>query len=329
MHARLAWVDGTTLTADNLTKVANDIIAVLTGETNENNLSTVSLPGGTSISSIYPAGWEIYDSGAGIDVTYPDAWILRAPTVDDPTQYKYLKLAFRSSSNYIYIRHQVMESWDSGTNTATNICTVDDINYVRFPPSSYNGNTLEIIATARFIWLRTNDNLYTCSFPAMEISRNHPCFAIGSGYVPVVQMQNNAFAATNFTGYYASVPRVIDAAGTADLTSYDIRCTNGGGRGSTNVSNEFDNLTSEIAYDNASNPSYGVQQIIFERRETIGAVLGDSTVADVFIMQGGVVAGFEDRTLHDLDATLDRRCMWHDESAVTAHGDLRYIMRTE
>jgi hypothetical protein len=163
----------------------------------------------------------------------------------------------------------------------------------------------------------------------MEISRIHPSLAIGTGRVPAVQMAGAAFGSTNFTTYNASIPRILDDAGTADLTGQDIRCTNGGGRGSTNVSNEFDNITAEIAYDGSNNPFYGIQQILFERRELIGQVCGDSTVADVFIMQGGTLAGFEDETLHTLDLMDDRRVMWTDTESITTHGDIRLIIKAE
>jgi hypothetical protein len=332
MHALLAWEGASSMSAGNLTLAAGDIIAVLTGETDKNNLSAMNLPGGTSIASAYPAGWEVYDSGAGVHVTYPDAWILRAPTVDDPTQYKYVKLAFRISSNYMYIDHSVMESWDAGTNIATNECTVDSINYCRFPTQSYSNNTMEIVATARFIFFRTNIYSTSYSFPCMEISRIHPCLEIGSGRVPAVQVDNVAFGQTNFTVptyTKAAIPRMLDDAGTADITNLPLRCTNGGGRPSTNISNEFDNLAVEVGYDNANNPSYGVQQILFEYRELVGQVCGDSTVADIFIMQGQVVAGFEDRTLHTLDTTDDRRIMWTDTQGIINHGDIRIVIQAE
>lgn len=326
MQTLLAFEPASSLTAGNLTLAAGDIIALLTGETDKNNLSAMCSPGGTTIASTYPAGWEVWDDDTGTS----NEWVLRAPTVDDATQYKYVKLRFYSSNSYMYIGHRVMEDWNPTTNIGTNMCTEDAVNYCRFPTQSYGPNTtMEIMATARYIMFRTNLYSATFSVPAMEISRIHPSLAIGTGRVPVVQMANNMFQATNYTTYYASIPRILDDGGTTDLTAYDIRCTNGGGRGSTNLSNEFDNITAEIAYDDSNNPFYGIQNILFERRETIGQVCGDSTVADVFIMQGGALAGFEDRTLHTLDTTDDRRIMWHDTINITTHGDIRWVIRAE
>ncbi len=329
MHATLAWQPDQPLNASNLTACAEDIIAVLTGETDKNNLGTMNLPGGTTIASSIPAGWEIWDDDPAVDVTYPDAWILRAPTVDDPAQYKYVKLAFRISSNYFYIRHQVMEDWNNVSHTATNLCTVDEVNYTRFPPQNYSFGSMEIVASARFIFIRANLYSLTASFPAMEISRVHPCLAIGSGRVPVVQLSGNAFGDTATNDRYARIPRVLDDAGTTDLTDIDTLCTNGGGRPSTNISNEFDNINYEIAYDDSNNPSRGIQQILFERREIVGQVFGDSTVAEVYLLQGGDAGNLLDRSLHTLDSNDDVRCLWYDTSNVTTHGNIRIIIKAE
>lgn len=328
MHTLLAFDGTSSLGTTNLARAASDIIAILTGETDKNNLSLMTSPGGTSISSTYPAGWEIWDDD--ISGTYPNSWILRAPTVDDPAQYKYVKLEFFTSSSYLYVQYSVMEYWDPVTNTPTNICTTWNVNLTRHPTNSYGpNNTLEIMATAQYIIFRANIYSSTWCIPAIEISRIHPSLGIGTGRVPVCMINQNGFAATNFTTYSARIPRILDDAGTADLTNQDIRVTNGGGRGSTNVSNEFDNIVAEVAYDDSGTPYYGVQQMIFERREIIGTPCGDSSAADLFIMQGGVLAGFEDRTLHTLDTTDDRRCMWFDDDAIITHGDCRWIIRAE
>jgi hypothetical protein len=321
MHTTLAWQGASSL---NVAQAAGDIIAVLTGETDKNNLSAMNLPGGTSIASAYPAGWTIWDDDTGT----ANEWVLRAPTVDDATQYKYVKLRFYNSSNYLYIGWRVMESWDVGSNVGTNMCTEDTMNCSRFPTQSYGNSTMEIISSARFIMVRTDNYSDTCGFPCIEISRTHPSLEIGSGRVPAVQIANS-WGGTSMTAYYASIPRILDDAGTADLTTQDIRCTNNGGRPSTNITNEFDNLAVEVAYDDSNNPSYGVQLILFERRELIGQVCGDSSVSDLYLMQGGVVAGFEDKTLHTLDTTDDVRIMGDVYDNFTTHNNWRYIIRAE
>ena len=326
MHAILAWQGAEALTAGNVTNAANDIIAVLTGETDKNNLSAFNLPGGTTIASSFAAGWTIWDSSTGT----ADEWVLRAPCDGDATQYKYVKLRFFASGTYLGIGHQTMEDWDAGSNTPTNACTEGTVNYNRYPTNSYSNGVTEVMATNRYIMIRASLYGRTWGIPCMEISRTHPCLEVGSGYLPAIQTTiGNPFVATNLTTYYARIPRILDDAGTADLTDQDIRCTNNGLRPSTNVTNEFDQLGLNIAYDNANNPFYGVHLILFERRELIGHVCGDSSVAGVYIAPGGVVSGFEDDTLHTLDTTDDLRCMWHDTENITTHGDIRFFIPAE
>jgi hypothetical protein len=325
MHATISWTGTSSLTAGNLTLAAGDIIAILTGETNTANLSAMVDVGGTTIASTYPAGWTVYDADTGT----ADEWVLRAPTVDDASQYKYVKLRFSIGSSYMFIGHQVMEDWNPTTNTATNACTEVNSTYSRFPTNSWSNNTMDLMATARYIMMRPQGYTGSMNIAAMEISRGHPCLEIGSGRVPVIQMTVTAFNATALnTSKNARIPRILLTTDT-DALDKSGRCTNGGGRPSTNLANEFDNITAEAAYDNANNPSYGIQQILFEAREDIGAVWGDSTVADVFIMQGGTLTGFEDRTLHTLDSANDRRCMWDDFGGILDHGDIRWIIRAE
>lgn len=323
MHATLAWQGSL-----NINEAASDIIAVLTGETDKNNLSPMNLPGGTTIASSFPAGWEIWDDDTGTI----DEWILRAPTVDDATQYKYVRMRFYNSSSYLTMEHQLMEDWNPTTNTATNAVVQFTIRTARHPATSYGpNNTTEVIATARYILIRSN--LYAsnvvCGFPCIEITRTHPCLEIGTGRIPAVQMNNGALAVTNFTTYNSDIPRILDDAGTTDLAPQDLRNTNSGVRPSTNISNEFDNLTADIAYDNAGNPSYGIHAIVFDRRDLVGQVCGDSSASDLFIMQGEIVTGFEDRTLHTLDLTDDRRLIWDAWNNVTTHGNVRYVIQAE
>lgn len=322
MHATLAW-QGSLVIAD----AASDVIAVLTGETDVNNLSSQILPGGTTIASSFPAGWEVWDDDTGV----ANEWVLRAPTVDDATQYKYVRMLFTNSSSYLRLTYAIMEDWDKDTNTPTNQCTVALSNTARFPATSYTNNTLDIIATARFMMFRNQLYISNIStfFPCIEITRTHPCLQIGTGRVPAVHMEDTALGQTSFTQYLSSIPRMLDDAGTADLLIQDIRAVNSGIRPMTNVTNEFDNLSAEKAYDSVGAVSYGIHAILFERRDLIGQVCGDSSVSDLHIMQGEVIAGYEDRTLHTLDLTDDSRVMWKAWNQITTHGNMRFVVQAE
>lgn len=323
MHAKIAWEPALSL---DVASAASDIVAVLTGETNKANLSSFVSQGGTTIASTYPAGWEVWDSSTGTANEY----VLRAPCDGDATQYKYVKLRFHIISSYLYCGHQLMEDWNPTTNTPTNACTEVVLNYTRHPLNSYNSNQVfHVFATPRYIAFRATVYAQTMTFPCMEISRVHPCFEVGSGYLPAIQMNTTQFSATNLTTYLARIPRVLDDAGTADLINQDLRMTNGGFRPETNVNLGYDQFSETIAYNSSGTPFYQIENIIFERRDLIGQVCGDSTTAGVFIAQGGVVTGFEDETLHTLDTTDDYRCIWRTTENITSHGNVRYFFPAE
>lgn len=321
MHAIIAWQNSL-----NPSQAGGDIIAVLTGETDKNNLSAQNLPGGTTIASTIPAGWEVWDDNTG--AADPE-WVLRAPTIDDPTQYKYVKLSFLSSSNYLYITHSIMEDWNPTTNTSTNITTSTQLNFSRFPPTSYSNNIMQIVCTAQYMMFRTDYYSDTCTIPIMEISRTHPCLAIGTGRVPAITMVSSMFTGTHLGLYYARIPRMLDDAGTTDLINVFLRATNNGVRPQTNLTNEYDNITLDVAYDSGGTPFYGVQLLLFERRDLIGQVCGDSSASDFYIMQGGVLTGFEDQTLHTLDTPNDRRVFGDLFDNFTTHGNIRYMIKAE
>ncbi len=303
----------------------SDVVAVLTGETDKNNLSSAILPGATEIASTYPAGWEVYDSDTGT----ASEWVLRAPCDGDATQYKYMKLRFVGGP-YAYMYYSLMEDWNPSTNTATNACTEKSIQMCRRPVESYGDFTqlFYLLSTNRYIYVRNTGYIYTTGFPCIEIDRIHPCLEVGSGYLPAVQTQNNPTSVTSLTVYYTKIPRILDDAGTADLTNYDIRMLSSMGRPLA-VSSEFDSLSSDVVYDSGGTPSYGIHLMVFERRETVGSIIGTSEVSKLWLMQAEAVTGFEDQTLHTLDTTDDVRVMWDTTNNIVGHGLGRYVIQAE
>lgn len=303
----------------------SDVVAVLTGETDPNNLSSAILPGATEIASTYPAGWEVWDSATGV----ADTWVLRAPCDGDATQYKYMKLRFVGGS-YAYMYYQLMEDWNPTTNTATNAVTEKFIQMARFAVESWGDDTqlFYLMATNRYIYVRNTGYLFTTGFPCIEIDRIHPCLGVGNGYLPAVQLQNNPTSITSMTVYPAQMPRILDDAGTADITNVQIRLESSLPR-PISVSSEFDSLSSDVGYDSGSTPSYGIHLMVFEHRETIGSIIGTSELAKIWMMQAETVAGFEDQTLHTLDTPDDVRVMWDTTNNVVGHGLGRYVILAE
>jgi len=294
---------------------AADIVAVLTGETDENNLSTDVVPGASSIIATIPAGWTIYDSATGV----ADEYILRAPTVDDATQYKYTRIKVTGTTTRT-ITCSTMEDWNPTTNVATNETTAGSMSLLRTPIGSF-GDTVQIvtlIATARYIAIRATGYLYTTIFPCVEISRIHPSLAIGTGRVPAVTMDDATLTNDNLVTYNTYIPRILDENGTADITNGAIRALATHQRPScVDTATEFDSLSTDVGYDSGGTPYYGIHLILFERRDLVGGIIGTSEVSKLWYVQAEVVAGFEDKTTHELDAPNDLKCLWTKTNLVT------------
>jgi len=308
----------------------SDIVALLTGETDKNNL-IAALPGATEIFSVYPAGWEMFDSDTGT----ADEWVLRSACDGDPAQFKYLRLRFFiGASTIMRIDSSVMEDWNPTTNTATNETTTDEISTFRMPISSWGDGVqiFDIFATNRYVtWRNTG---YTGIAPSMglaalEITRTHPCLAVGSGYVPVITTIDSWYTGTSFTSQFnARIPRILDDIGTTDLINKALRIGNTSSRGE-HVTNEYDNLSTAIVYDNAGNPFYALNLIHVEKYEDVGAPIGSSALGPIYSMEAGIVAGFESDTLHTLDTPNDLRLIWPEWNISTSKGQPKFLFRNE
>jgi hypothetical protein len=82
----------------------DDVIAVLTGETNLANLSTSLDQSQSEILSTISAGWTLHD------IPDTDARVIKAPHSDDPSVMKYARIRCDASRNW---RIQVYEDWDN------------------------------------------------------------------------------------------------------------------------------------------------------------------------------------------------------------------------
>ena len=99
----------------NQANMLSDIIAILTGETNVNNLSATCDKANTTITAaVEVAGWTVYDASAGTN-----AKCIRAAISDDGSNYygKYI-VVDTNSSGYLYLK--LYESWNSGSHSGTN-----------------------------------------------------------------------------------------------------------------------------------------------------------------------------------------------------------------
>lgn len=322
MFAELAWLSS----PSNASFIA-DIVAVITGETDKNNLSSDIVLGATSIVSVVPAGWEVWDDDTGV----ADEYILRAPTVDDPTQYKYCRLLITGSTTRT-LSSDIMEDWNPGSNTATNQTNARLMTLMRTPVQTY-GDTAQIVtvmATARYIIIRQTGYNFFTTFPCIEIDRIHPSLAIGTGRVPAVHLDDVSLTNDNLTTYNVGIPRILDDAGTTDITgtTAPIRVLATHQRPScVDTNTEFDSLSTDVGYDSGGVPYYGVHLMLFERRDLVAGIIGVSAVSNIWMMQAEVVTGFEDKTTHDLDGIDDVRCMWTKTNLVTSGFYPRFLIK--
>lgn len=91
--------------------VLNDLVKILTGETNKANLSANCVQANTSILSTVPAGWTLHDAAAGTNTQNIKA------LNQDGTTYKYFSLQMTSTTT---MSGAFYESWNAIAHTGTN-----------------------------------------------------------------------------------------------------------------------------------------------------------------------------------------------------------------
>jgi hypothetical protein len=130
-----------------LDDILNDIMLILTGETDINNLSGTCDPSVSYIKTdISTSPWTLWDDHNGTEK------ILRVEQSDDSGRYKYIGLKHNSGiTSSARIAFTVMESWDNGAHTGTNELAADYDKqkmgvYLAQPPSAF-GNHIYIYAS--------------------------------------------------------------------------------------------------------------------------------------------------------------------------------------
>jgi hypothetical protein len=299
----------TVTTGSVIPDIFTDIIAILTGETDKNELiqADLNLPT-TFISANTPAGWELYDSDTGVS----NEVVLRAPCIDAPAQYKYVKLRIGTTSGYVQLFHRIMEDWNSGTNTGTNLCTEYYVYILRLGTQTYGIQPCRIRATARYIYIGPwGYSAGSSAWPAMEISRTHPCLNIGTGRVPCIQSNATQWLNTSQSIGNASnrIPRIIADTGTSDYTDRGLYGISSGipwQHGDPTVYADWDRA---VAFDKDGQAWYGANLIQFDWKPDIGNIVGFSNVSRVYIAKpnrSGGAAGPLDQSIHMLNGEAVR-----------------------
>ena len=329
MHFKYAMV-----TSPSAANFGADVVAVLTGETNKANLSADCDQTETSIvDTVHPAGWTVWDSSTGTS----NEWVLRAPCDGDAAQYKYVRMRFYITSGFMTIDCRLMEGWDVGANTPVNSCDLTNMTMYgpRTPIASYGDGiqAWDILSSQHYIFFRAQGypgiNGHYAGFACLELDRIHPALAVGSGYLPAIQIERNWDDNPSLNTYRGQMCNMIDDAGTADIQPLDVRVLSTCVRPSNTLTAEFDDAANTSSYDNAAGVSYELYSFLIERRDLVGGIIGISDMAEVYYMQAGTVTGFEDDTTHDLDATNDVRIFFVKWDQSTLHGEGRVLFRND
>lgn len=299
-----------------------DIVNIIAGETVVGNLACSDLDVGNSyIQNTVPSGWSIYDSDTGV----ANRFVLRAPCDGDASQYKYLVFNLYSASGYFQFTYFICESWDIGTNVATNATTTEtNISCFRLNWAGVQG--VEIFANPRMILIRPTGTYSKTIIPIMEFTRNHPCFAVGSGYVPAVSMHQPAMIADSIAIRYAYVPRCINNPGTADITNLNVSVgTNG--MAPTHSDNWW--LSYQFRYVEADADDFKhmtAHVLVIENPQLIGAFLGTSAIADYWWISGNhathVNADLIDGSVHRLDGIGNVTMRRYNNGSLLQNGSL-------
>jgi len=177
-----SYVYNTGITAANL---LNDVVALLTGETDKNNLSASCNKTLTDINvSARVAGWTIHDASAGTN-----AKCLKAPIRDNPSQFKYVVIDTNSAG---YLMTKLYETWNDVTHTGTNIATDSNSTSYSQPWSAAYPGRIEISASIRHMFFYGISNGYwgcvgaTCPNGIFERTRLSPWDTVENGYLPAL-----------------------------------------------------------------------------------------------------------------------------------------------
>ena len=167
-----------------LANVLSDIIAILTGETDKNNLSSDCELTSTSIWSTVAAGWTLHDAAAGAD-----AQCIKA-LCEDGVTYKYVVIDMSATNTLVT---KVYESWDAVGHSGTNLCYGSESTYKSQRVGLSLLGKVFIGASSRYCvfwsWLTTSSyygNGNNGPTGCFERTRGSPWDTTANGYPPYI-----------------------------------------------------------------------------------------------------------------------------------------------
>ncbi|MBF0191619.1 MAG: hypothetical protein HQL99_10855 [Magnetococcales bacterium] len=187
--------------------ILDDLVAILTGETNVANLSSSCNKGLTSIESLIPAGWTLHDGAAGAN-----AKVIKAPLADDATRFKFVEVNTNTAGSIIT---KVFEDYNATTHAGTNLCYTSDVANSNQRVSTNTAGTIHMFSSARFLMLAGMANGQwgsgTNAGPSGCFERTRQCAwdTVSAGWPPFLFCNLGDLAATS-NGLSAYAPRYMD-----------------------------------------------------------------------------------------------------------------------
>lgn len=184
----------------------SDVVAILTGETNVNNLSSGCNKSLSTINTTYSsAGWTIHDANAASNRV-----VIKAVCADGVTT-KYVSLDTQTTGK---LSHCGNETWDATTHTGTNFLGASSFQSLSSVSAGFDltSGTMYIYADQKniIITYKTTGALMQISAPAVELTRDSAIAAIDKGYPCWGGIPNGAV--------YIATPRIKNMTASGDAT---------------------------------------------------------------------------------------------------------------
>jgi hypothetical protein len=254
----------------------SDIVALMTGESNKNNLSSMCNKDTTTITSTLAAGWTVHDASAGTNKVCVKA--LLPNSVDT---YKYVVI---DTNNATYCRFLVYETWDNSAHTGTNLLYASNTETV-------DGITVYMTTVSGVVYL-------SCSQSHIAFSGQNTTATVNSllrfdleyliaddASFEFAGCPATDFAANGTTIYVSSLEASTGVKATGTAAAY-LTCLNGGQQWST------------ASTPNKILTSSGLRLPMYEQFLSAPNIKGPAIVAnasslsDIYVLPGSSVAPY-------------------------------------
>lgn len=205
MYATLAHNPSSTVE-----QILADIVAVITGETDLNNLSSVAVAS-SELNTTTAAGWTLWD-----DVSATQK-VVRQVVSDDPTKHKYL--LFKTSGNNVYMN--TYRDWDNVAHTGNQWLSFQqdqgasqfNDRYIASASSEYGTVTCVSSSATHYASQHLYNNEQSLWYPVLvsEHTRDSAWDTVANGYVPVALSNGSNSSPSTMDRYFCLPNGPIDA----------------------------------------------------------------------------------------------------------------------